>query len=211
MEIITRINWVDVLAIIICLRIGYISFQDGLSHGIFPLIGAIVSLIFTFHYYNKIALFISQNLAKIPIEISSLLSFVILIAAISFLFKGLRVFLDKIIKVTWHPVIEKFGGLAVGIARALVVASTVLIIIALIPLSYLQWSIRDRALTGMHFLKIGPSIYEKAAKFLPTIKVEGASISRDAIVKQLVADKSISPRPKKVKDKTPEWEKVTQF
>ncbi len=211
MEIVTKINWVDILVIIICLRISYTAFQDGLSHEIFPLIAAIISLILTFRYYNKVALFIYKNLAKIPIEISRLLSFVVLIVAISLLFKLLKIFLDKIIKVTWHPVVEKFGGLVVGIARASVVASTVLIIIALIPLSYLQWSIRDKSLTGMYFLKIGPGIYEKAAKFLPIIKVEESSVNKEAIVKELVADKSIAQQPKKVRDKTPKWEKVTQY
>lgn len=209
MEILTKINWVDVLAAIIILRISYVAFQDGLSHEIFPLIGIIGTIVLSLHYYDKLAIFISQNLTNAPIEVLEFLSFLILIISIGLLFKTVRVVLDKIIKVTWHPLIEKFGGLLAGIIRASIVVSTILIILALTPIPYLQWSIRDRSLTGMYFLRIAPAIYEKASIFLPGLKPEGTSVSKDSMTKKLVLDKSLAPQSKKKREtKTAEWEKV---
>ena len=207
MEIITKINWVDVLVLIIVLRISYIAFQDGLSHEIFPLIGTACTLVLSLHYYNKIFLFLTTNLAKIPVEMANFLSFFVLIVAIGFLFKLIRSIVDKIIKITWNPLIEKFGGLFAGILRASLVASTILIIIALMPLSYLQWSVRDRSQVGMYFLRIGPAIYEKVSALLPTIKIQGETVSKESMVQKIVSTKSIAPKSNKVNKKAQEWEK----
>lgn len=212
MDIVTRLNWVDVLVIIIMLRMSYVAFQDGLSHEIFPLLGAIGVITLSLYYYNKLALYISQNLGNVPIAILNFLSFIILVFAAAFVFKLIRVVLDKIIKVSWHPLIERFGGLIAGVAKASIVTSTILIILALIPLPYLQRSIRDRSVTGMYFLKIGPSIYEKVSRFLPTIKIEGAPVNREELVNILSSDKSIMTEKAQGKEKKPrEREKAAQF
>lgn len=207
MEIITRINWVDILVLIIVLRISYIAFQDGLSHEIFPLIGTVCTLVLSLHYYNKISSFLITNLAKIPVGLGNFLSFFALIIVIGFIFKLIRSIVDKIIKITWNSLIEKFGGLFAGILRAAVVASTVLIIIALMPLSYLQWSIKDRSLVGMYFLRIGPAIHEKVSAILPTIKIQDETDGKENMVQDIISTKSLAPKSKKTNKKVREWEK----
>jgi len=194
MEILSRFNWVDVLVIIIVFRVSYVAFQDGLSHEIFPLVGAIGTAVLTLHYYHKIALLISQNLVSIPVKIMDFLVFILLIIVIGIIFKLIRVVVDKLIKVTWHPLVEKLGGLFFGVMRASVVASVVLIILALMPIPYLQYSIRDRSLTGMHFLRVAPNIYGKVSAFLPTLTVEGTSADNEGMVRELAADKSIAQK-----------------
>ncbi|MFH0764389.1 MAG: CvpA family protein [Candidatus Omnitrophota bacterium] len=188
MDIITRLNWVDILIVIIMLRTSYVAFQDGLSHEIFPLIGAFLSLVLSLAYYKKIAFIISQNIGGMPISISSFMSFVIIFAAVIFVFKLVRLVFDKIIKVTWHPLIEKFGGLLAGAVKASIITSAILIALVLLPLSYLKWSITDRSLIGMYFLKVGPSIYAKASQILPFVKIGGASFNTEYAVRDVIED-----------------------
>lgn len=210
MDVILKLNWIDVLAVIIILRISYISFQNGLSHEIFPLVVSIVSITLSLRYYNNIAVFIKHNMMNANIYILNLVVFICLIAILGIIGRFLRAILDVIIKVTWHPLIERFGGLIIGSMRSVIVTSMVLIAIALVPVSYLQWSIRDRSLTGMYFLRVGPAIYERLSVFLPAVKVEKAPVSGDAIVTELVSGKSISQAPakagKSTKDKS-EWDR----
>jgi uncharacterized membrane protein required for colicin V production len=201
MEILTRLNWVDVLVVILMLRISYVAFQDGLSHEIFPLLASVITMVLSLHYYMKLGTAISANLFNMPHEITDLLSFLILVAVFGLISKLLKALLDKLVKVQWHPLLERFGGLVLGVARASIVTSMVLIILALAPLPYLQRSIRAKSLTGMHFLKIGPSIYERCAHILPTIRMEALSISKDVMVSNLVSDKSIAPRSDKETEK----------
>ncbi|MFA6321340.1 MAG: CvpA family protein [Candidatus Omnitrophota bacterium] len=187
MEILTKINWVDIIILIIILRTSYVSLQDGLSHEILPLIGSVCMLVFSLHYYNKIAIFFYNNGLALPMAFLNLLGFVILAVCIGLLFKFFKVVVDKIIKVSWHPFIEKFGGLVAGIIRSAVLVSLILVMLMLIPLSYLQWSVRDRSLTGMYFLRIGPAIYEKVSVILPTVPV-----SAKELMKNLTADKAVA-------------------
>ena len=193
MEIFSRINWVDVLVAIIMIRISYVAFRDGLSHEIFPFFGSIIAVVLGIHYYMRLGSFISQNLANVPVEISNFLSFLVLVVAISLLVRFLARFLEVIVKVQWHPVIEKFGGLIIGIMRAYIITGIILMVLALMPLSYLQWSIRDKSLTGKYVLMAGPEIYSRLSRFLPTIKIGEPALSKDVIVKNLMSDKSIKP------------------
>ncbi len=204
MEILAKANWVDVLIVILMIRISYVAFQDGLSHEIFPLVGSIVVATLTFHYYNRIALSISQNIAAIPMAILNLFTFITLALAIGFVCKFIKVVVDKIIKVTWHPLLERFGGLLAGVVKASIIISMVLAVIALTPIPYLQYSIRDRSLTGMYFLSVGPKIYEKVSHLLPVIKVETASAKSNDIINNIISDKSLSSQAAKKETKKKE-------
>ena len=166
MQILSRINWVDVLVIILMIRMSYVAFMDGLSHEIFPFLGTLAVFVLSLHYYTRLGDVISVNLGSMPAEVSNCLSFIILITILGFIVKFLKVILDKIVKVQWHPVIEKFGGLFVGILKAYIITAMVLTMLALMPLSYLQWSVKDRSLTGRYVLMAGPEVYSKFKSFL---------------------------------------------
>ena len=172
MELITKVNWVDILVAILMLRISYVAFRDGLSHEIFPFIGSILIMVLAMHYYTALGAFISRKMMNMPIELANFLSFLLLVVAQGFLVRLLKVALDKIVKVQWHPIMEKFGGLAVGIMKAYVVTGIVLTTLSLMPLSYLRWSIKDKSLTGKYILRAGPEIYDRVGRFLPAIKLD---------------------------------------
>ncbi len=170
MELISHINWVDILVAILMLRISYVAFRDGLSHEIFPFIGSILIMVLAMHYYTILGGSISRNMMNMPIELSNFLSFLVLVVVLGFLVRLLRIALDKIVKVQWHPIMEKFGGLAIGIVKAYVITGIVLMALSLMPLSYLVWSIKDKSLTGKYILAAAPEIYDRVGRFLPAIK-----------------------------------------
>lgn len=171
MDILSKINWIDIVSVIIILRISYVALQDGLSHEIFPLIGTMLSVAISMRYYHDLALTI-QNMAKITAPIMDLLSFVALVVVIGLIIKLTRLLVDMILKVTWHPFVEKFGGLIFGILRASVVVSIVLTIMSLTGLSYLQYSIKDRSVSGSFFLSIAPGISGSMAWAMPQITIK---------------------------------------
>jgi membrane protein required for colicin V production len=171
MELITKINWVDILVAILMLRISYVAFRDGLSHEIFPFIGSILIMVLAMRYYAVLGGSISRNMMNMPIELANFLSFLVLVTVLGFLVRLLRLLLDKIVKVQWHPVMEKFGGLVVGMMKAYVITGIVLMTLSLMPLSYLSWSIKDRSLTGKYILRAGPQIYNRVGIFLPAMKL----------------------------------------
>ncbi len=199
MDVLLRANWVDLLAVIIMLRTTYVSFKDGLSHGIFPLFGSILKLVLALHFYNKLGSMLYSWAPLIPASICNLASFFAIVLVMGFVLKFLRILIDNIIKVTWHPLIEKAGGTFFGITRGAVAVSMALIFLALIPLSYIQWSIKDKSLSGMYFLRLGPAIYRT---------ISGGRIDDVRIVQEIVSKKNIPLAQNKKTEDGPEWEKV---
>jgi len=188
MDILGKINWVDFVVLIVIARTSYVSLQDGLSHGILPLVGSVFMLVLSLYSYSRIAALLFSWGFALPMDVLNAFSFIMSVIAIGVLFKFISVTIDKIIKVSWNPVLEKFGGLAVGVVRGAVLASTILTIIVLLPLPYLQWSIRDRSLTGMYVLGIGPAIYGKTSTFMAN-----APVNSKEFMDNLVIDKSLYP------------------
>jgi len=191
MDILAKINWVDIVILIVMLRTSYLAFQHGLSHEIFPLFGSIAMVSLALRYYLTLSDIVAQYVLKLPQDILNLPAFVAILVVVGIICKLLGALLDNMLKMTWHPFIEKFGGLLIGVIKASIVTSMVLIVLALVPLSYLQHSVRDKSLMGMRFLKIGPDIYEKVSRFLPAIKLEKPIVHKDELVQRLAADKSI--------------------
>lgn len=186
MDILTKLNWVDILVIIVMLRTSYVAFQDGLSHEIPSLIGAYICLVFSLAYYKNIASSIYYNFAKIPIDLLNLTAFIFLFFVIGFIFRILKSILDKIVKVSWNPLIEKFGGLLAGIIKGGLVVSAILIVMVLTPLSYLKMSIMEKSLTGMYFLRIGPGVYSMVSGILPYSEMTGRPGSSEDIMRDLI-------------------------
>jgi len=170
MELITKINWVDVLVAILMLRISYVALRDGLSHEIFPFIGCVLIMVVARHYYTGFGGFMSRNMMNMPIGLANFLSFLVLVVVLGLMVRLLKILLEKIVKVQWHPALEKFGGLAIGIMKAYVITSIVLTTLSLMPLSYLQWSIKEKSLTGKYILMAGPEIYDRVGNLLPESK-----------------------------------------
>lgn len=191
-DIIHKINWVDCLVVILMLRTSYIAFQHGLSHEIFPLFGSCLMMSVALRYYTTIAALFEQHILKLPPVILNLFSFVAILLGLGMACKIVGALLDHLIKVTWHPFVERFGGLLIGVVKASIVTSMVIIVLALIPLSYLQHSIRDRSVMGMRFMKIGPNIYGQALRFLPALPGEKSVATKDEVMRLLLQDKSLN-------------------
>lgn len=212
MDALTHINWVDILILIIVLRTSYVSFKEGLSHELFPLLGSIVMVVASIGYYSRLGSFFTENIAKIPAELANFLAFIILVVVSGIIFKLFKILVDFVIKVEWNPSVERLGGGICGVFRAFVAASLILMILSMIPLPYLQKSIRDRSLTGRYVMGIGPYIYEKIAYVIPGIKASGSSAKHGEIMNRLEADKTIDVNGAAgEKSRKAEWEKAIEI
>jgi len=196
MDLLRHINWVDVLALIIIIRISYVSLGHGLSHELFALFGVYLNTLLVIHYYLKMGFLLSE-MTGIPRVISTFVSFLFLLVAISFIVLFGRRIVDFVVKVSWNPVIERVGGILSGIARACLTVSLVLMLMMVTPLPYLQWSVRDRSLTGMFFLRIGPAAYAKTYALVPGLMKKSAALTEADVMSDLTSDKILPAAPHK--------------
>lgn len=197
MDIITRINWVDVVIAVIALRIVYTAFADGLSHQIFPFLGSIAMAVLGLRYYTVLGSFISRVTGGIPLRFSEFIAFIMIVTALAFAIRFIKKVIDIIVKVEWHPLIERFGGIIAGIGRAYLIVSIVLIILVLAPVPYLQSSVIERSLMGRHILMGGAEVYEKASAVIPALKGADQQITKSFLINELFGKKEPQTKQKK--------------
>ncbi|MGE5308591.1 MAG: CvpA family protein [Deltaproteobacteria bacterium] len=124
-SIITRVNWVDIFAVILAIRIVYIAFRNGLKVEFFKLLGTLTALYVSLHYYTSLSAFLNQRIfsRQDPSSTLNAFSFLLLFCAGYGVFFLLRVLIGRVVKSEVHANLDKWGGLAVGACRALLTVS----------------------------------------------------------------------------------------
>lgn len=180
LDILKQLNWVDFFVIIIILRIGYIAIKNGLPIEFFKLLGAVLAVYLAMHYYTLWSNFLGGRLGqgKMPLKLLDFLSFLILVILGQFIFIFLRNIFCRFIKMEATPILNKWGGLILGIARAGLVTSLIIFILVISSIGYLKNSVKD-SYSGKYLIKVAPDTYgilwnKVASKFMTKEKFNEA-------------------------------------
>lgn len=169
MEWMARVNWADIIAIIVVLRSTYVGSQRGFFGELFYIFGIFLTIIFSLHFYAIVSNFLNTYLF-IPLNVSNLISFVIITSTIYLCFRFIYGFLQKIIKIEVFPAINKIGGPMVGFCRGFVTATAFFLLMLLIPVSYITESARANSLLGPFFVKTGTVLYKKSLNLIRIVE-----------------------------------------
>jgi len=168
-EVFQRINWIDLLVVILLIKSGYVGFTKGFGWELFRLIGYICTLLATIYFYEPISRLISDYISVVS-PFSNLLSFTAIYLIILLLFKLAAALLERLIKKETFSSIDRVGGLVLGFFRGSIGLSLLMISLIFTPLPYFEKSIKERSYTGQTAIKIVPFIYEKSAMVFPILK-----------------------------------------
>lgn len=164
-----KINWVDLLIVILLIRSSYVGFSKGFGWELFRFIGCICAILSAVYYYEALSRLIGDYFPVVS-PVSNLLSFTGIYVAVLFIIKIINILIAKIIKIEAVSAFEKFGGLLLGFLRGALLTSLLLISLAFTPLPYFEKSIKERSYTGQVVLKITPFLYDRAALVFPALK-----------------------------------------
>lgn len=154
-----RINWVDVIAVILFARMGYIGLRLGLGGELVKLAGLAVGFFAGFRYYQGLGDILSRR-AHLGVEWAAALALVGLVTAVYWVVTwGLRA-LEPLVQVSFHDRLNQFGGLLGGFFRGALVCSVVLVICQQLPSAYLHASIEERSLSGRFLSRMAPAVYD---------------------------------------------------
>lgn len=156
----SRINWVDVLSVILLVRMGYIGFQLGLGAELLKLAGLILGFLVGFRYYQQVG----DGLAGktfLSTEWASVLAMGFIVSAVYF--GGTRLFrvFEKVVQISFEKKLNQIGGMLAGGVRALLVASVVLVACQQLPAPPLQESIREHSMSGRIVSQMAPAVYDQ--------------------------------------------------
>jgi uncharacterized membrane protein required for colicin V production len=164
LEIIKKLNWVDLFVIILLFRIGYVAIKSGFSVELFKLLGTTAAIYMSLHYYTAFSDWIAKSshipISKesMPLEFMDFISFLILAIAGYIIFVGLRIGLYRFIKMEAVPVLNKWGGLVLGILRGFLLAGLIIFMLAISTLTYLRNS-AIKSYLGKGLFKVAPATY----------------------------------------------------
>ncbi|MEA3305586.1 MAG: CvpA family protein [Candidatus Omnitrophota bacterium] len=157
----TRINWVDVLFVIIVLKNTYAGSQRGFFSELFHILAACFAVIFSIHFYFSVARFFSIYLF-IPLNIGNLISFFILSLLAYLIFIRIYNLLQKVIKIEILPAINNIGGLLFGFCKGFAFSTFIAVLLLLIPLNYITRSVKENSRIAPFFISMGAGLYKKS-------------------------------------------------
>lgn len=183
------LNWVDILIIILMLWGAYIGFRKGLVFEIFKSTGIVTAIVVSLYNCCRLGRYISDH-SFVTLYYASIFSVIVLLIAIVFIFKLIRLVAERLVKIEFRPLLEGFGGLILGLARGGVLASIILVCLAWLPARSIEDAIDQKSYLGPWLVEVSPAIYDGVMRFHPG---EGAPMS-DQIFEEMASAREAEKR-----------------
>jgi len=186
--LLSKLNWVDIFAVILLVRIGYISSYIGVGKQILPLLLLETILLITLYNYANIAAFFAKSYSFTP-STCRFFTFLLMTLAFFAIYHVIMRLTGMFFSSNGDGAvgIEKIGGLVLGVLRSSVLIGIVLINLLLFPFKFVEDSVKNSS-TGFFFISANIRAYTHIANLI--IKDEKKKISYDKTIAQLVSEKS---------------------
>ncbi|MEW6075995.1 MAG: CvpA family protein [Candidatus Omnitrophota bacterium] len=160
LEAFARINWVDIVIVIIFARTCYIALKNGLPHELFRFLGTVCAIYFSLHYYTPVSDFFRDrfDLKVVPLDFLDFIFFVFIVVITDLFFFASRSVFARFIKMEAVPRVNKIGGVTLGAFRSILLSGLIVFMLVISSISYLRSSALN-SLSGSSFLKVAPSTY----------------------------------------------------
>lgn len=160
LTILRQFNWVDIFCVILLVRISYVALKNGLPAEIFRLLGALLAVYLSLHYYINFSDYIvGQTSARNSLaQFLPFLSFVTLAILGNSIFLLLGRIFSRLIHMEAVSNLNRWGSLILGIFRSLLLISLIMFMFVVAPLAYTRESVKN-SYSGRHLLKVAPVTY----------------------------------------------------
>lgn len=161
-DLITNLNWVDILLIVAVIRIVYIGAKQGFLVELAKILGVVLGVIIASHYYVGLSNFIVGS-SPLPKGFSDLICFSLLFIIVILVLKFIREGLALVIKAEPIPFVNSWGGFLLGILRAGIFCSAFIYIMLISGFGYIEKSTRQ-SYAANYLLNVTPAIYSFSFK-----------------------------------------------
>ena len=158
-QILTQLNWIDILVIVTIITASYKGSQAGFSAEIFKLIGLILSIYLSLHYFSQASDLLTQYAPVIGMIFADFFCF-LTIAVLAYLSMAiLRGVFTKFVKAEATAVLDRWGGLFLGAAKGFLFISLLFLLFHLSSAPYLRNSLK-KSRVGNSLTAIDVKVYE---------------------------------------------------
>ncbi len=167
----SKVNWIDILFLIVILRSIYIGSQRGFFTELFNILGIGIAIVLGIHFYLPAGNFLLKYLF-IPLNISNLIAFLAIWFLAYLLFRIVEGLVKKLLKIEILPginkAIDRIGGPVIGLCKGIAVSVFVYLVILLIPVGYIVNSAKANSLSGNFFSKAASTLYTQTVNIIPS-------------------------------------------
>ncbi|NQT95025.1 MAG: CvpA family protein [Candidatus Omnitrophica bacterium] len=169
MEVLDKINWFDIVVLILVVRGVYLGAHKGLTAELFNFFGIVTSLILAIHWYSQVADVLIVNF-DLPTWLSQFLCFVIIAQIIRVAFKYGLTLLLKLMNLQFMPQLERVGGGIIGFGRGIITSCILVLSLNFVPLHYISESVFERSFSGEFLIKASERTYKSLTFWQPEEK-----------------------------------------
>lgn len=168
------VNWIDILALAIIIRIVSIGMKKGFVLECFKIGGVFCAVFITFHYFTEMARFLS-GYAKMDAARLEVLTFGLLWGLVILIFKFIREGWMMLLKVEVHPILDGWGALLISLLRGILLCALTISFLYTSNVKFMKDDIM-RSISGSYLLRISPQVYKLCysgfvGKFFPEEKL----------------------------------------
>jgi len=143
LSILTRLNWVDVISIIVIFRISYVGSLMGVAKQLIPCLSIFCSLMISLYYYDAIAQVIVQK-SGLSKSVCDFFVYAVIVMVISGTAQVVKKYMPIKLPDNIIP-FERVIGTSMGFFRAFVVMGLIAIGLMLAPVSRVDKAVKDSA------------------------------------------------------------------
>ncbi len=155
--VLIRLNWVDILAFVIFLRVLIIGLKGGAASEGFKVAGALVAAYISLHYYRTVALFLGNEYILDAKTLEG--SVFAVLACLGYASIGfIRLLFERFVNMTVVPALSRWGGCFLGIFRAFLLTSLLLYFFMATQNPYLRKSVMT-SISGSGLVFLAPATY----------------------------------------------------
>jgi uncharacterized membrane protein required for colicin V production len=160
LDYLKQLNWVDIFAAILLIRICYIAVKTGFSIEISKLLGTICAIYLACHYYIRLSNFLKHSVSLFGAEVNVLNFFVFSVLAFLgyYVVVIIRMVFSTLVRVEAVSLLNRWGAFILGIVRFCLFTSLIFFTIAISNISYLENSLSD-SFSGPLLVKLAPRVY----------------------------------------------------
>lgn len=165
-ELLNRVNWLDVFALIVLIRVSYVSSQIGVGKQILPCVLLIVILSAALYNYSELASFFIQR-THLSLSVSRFLSYFLIMSTFFVIYRilsrvaGFCLFSGE----NKAGFIETVGGALLGVLRSILIMGIIITGLGLAPIRFVERAIKG-SYSGVFFLDTNLKIYNSVMDFI---------------------------------------------
>ncbi len=169
-EFISKLTWVDYMAMIAVLRGCYVGYRSGLFPEILRILAYLVTVVLTLKFHETLAQILTLK-TFLNQTTSDALSFFVLLVGVFALTKVLIWLLLKLLKIGQSGMIYNLAGMVLGVCRWVILLSLFFMSVDYLPLETLKKDIHERSVVGSKIVRIAPTIFDFLGSLSPSLSV----------------------------------------